>query len=61
MAEKVTFILGMRDTKKHSTKFSTINVESSSPKLENFSPTFYLPKPFGVGAEKIRVTLETIE
>ena len=61
MPEKVTFILGQRDSKKHSTKFSTIELVSSEPELENFSPTFYLPKPFGMEAKKIRVTLETIE
>jgi hypothetical protein len=66
MAEKITFVMGSPDPKKHSTRFdfshSTSNtVDGTDPIDPKFKPSFYIPKPHFATAKRIRVTIEEVE
>lgn len=68
--DRITFTMGTPDEKKHSTRFDFDQIDSSITvpvvgvpidSLSKFKPSFYIPKPFAVGAKKVRVTIEVVE
>lgn len=73
MAKKVVFILGLPEEKKHSVKFTQIgdkvtvndvaNGDVAVDRAEVFEQPvgMYIPKPFGKGSKKFRVTIEEVE
>lgn len=64
---KVTFTMSEPETKKHSTRFNFEALESTEPGLSPGemakalkSASFYIPKPIGASAKRIRVTIEEL-
>jgi hypothetical protein len=59
---KITFTMSDPSDKKHSTRFDFEKLEESNVGInEKWNPSFYIPKPFAVGAARLRVTIEVIE
>ena len=68
MSQKVVFVLGQPAQKKHSVQFKMLDLETAEgwdPEAATtpggWRPTFYIPKPFGQSARKLRVTIEAID
>jgi hypothetical protein len=62
MPNKLTFTMTPHtDQPKHSTRFNFEAFEAgTTDSPEKFKPSFYIPKPFGARAKRIRITIEEI-
>lgn len=63
---KITFTMTPHENRpKHSTRFEFEGFEpgdrmQDAPRLDKFRPSFYVPKPVGETARRIRVTIEEL-
>jgi hypothetical protein len=51
---------------KHSTRFDFERLDAAEATgilidQTKFKPSFYIPKPFGAGAKRVRVTIEVVD